>query len=122
MMKGNFKTINEYIKLFPKDVQAKLRLLRKTVHELVPKATEAIKYQMPTFVLHGNLLHFAAYEKHIGFYPTPYPIQYFKKDLLKYKTSKGAIQFPLNEPLPLPLIKKIITLRIKQSMIAAKIR
>ena len=116
MMK-NYKNINEYIKSFPKDVQKDLVLLRNTIKKLVPKGEEAIRYGMPTFRLNDkNLLHFAAYEKHIGFYPSPSPIVAFKKELAKYKTSKGAIQFPLDKPLPMPLIVKIIKYRIKESV------
>jgi len=111
----NFKNINEYIKSFPKEVQKDLILLRGTIKKLVPKGEETIRYGMPTFRLNNkNLLHFAAYEKHIGFYPTPGPITSFKEELSKYKTSKGAIQFPLGEPLPTPLIVKIIKFRIDE--------
>ena len=110
----NFKNINEYIKSFPKSVQKDLVLLRNTIKKLVPKGEEAIRYGMPTIRLNDkNLLHFAAYEKHIGFYPTPSPITIFKKELEKYKTSKGAIQFPIGKPLPMILISKIIKSRVK---------
>jgi uncharacterized protein YdhG (YjbR/CyaY superfamily) len=111
-----FKNIDEYIALFPKDVQVNLQKLRKVIRENALGADEAIAYQMPTFKLNGNLVHFAAYEKHIGFYPTPRGIEPFKKELAKYKTSKGAIQFPIDEPLPFDLIKRIVKLRVKENL------
>ena len=114
-MNTNIKTIDAYIKQFPGDVQAILKKIRATIRSVAPKAEEAIKYGMPTFTLKGNLLHFAAYEHHIGFYPTPGPIVAFKKELVKYKTSKGAIQFPLEKPIPYALIKKIARFRVNQA-------
>jgi uncharacterized protein YdhG (YjbR/CyaY superfamily) len=112
----NFKNIDEYIKSFPKEVQKDLILLRATIKKLVPKGEDAIRYGMPTIRLNDkNFLHFAAYEKHIGFYPTPGPIEFFKKELAKYKTSKGAIQFPLGVHLPVSLITKIIKYRNKEA-------
>ncbi len=108
-------TINSYIKLFPKELQKTLTQLKQLIKSVAPQAEEAIKYQMPTFVLKGkNLVHFASYQKHIGFYPTPSPISLFKKELSGYKTSKGAIQFPIEQPLPLKLIKKITKYRVKE--------
>lgn len=115
MMKS-YKNIAEYIKSFPKDVQNDLMLLRSTIKKLVPKGEEAIRYGMPTIRLNNkNLLHFAAHEKHIGFYPTPGPIVAFKKELTKYKTSKGAIQFPLGKSLPTALVSKIIKYRLGEN-------
>ncbi len=112
----NFKNIDEYIKSFPKEVQKDLILLRATIKKLIPKGEDAIRYGMPTIRLNDkNFLHFAAYGKHIGFYPTPGPIAAFKKELAKYKTSKGAIQFPIGTPLPMPLINKIIKYRNKEA-------
>jgi len=109
------KNISVYIKLFPKDVQASLKKLRATIQAAAPDAEEAIRYQMPTFRLDGkNLVHFAAYEHHIGFYPTPSGISAFKKELKPYKTSKGAIQFPLDKAIPYGLVKKIVKYRIKE--------
>ncbi|EMO53276.1 iron chaperone [Leptospira noguchii] len=113
--KLNFKNIDEYINLFPKDVQDKLRKLRSTIRKAAPNAEEKISYQMPTFVLNGNLVYFAAYKKHIGFYPTSSGIKKFQTELTKYKTTKGAIQFPMDQPLPLKLIAKIVKYRIKEN-------
>ncbi len=110
------KNIDTYIKQFPAPVKEKLTTLRKLIHTLAPKAEEAIKYGMPTFVLHGNLIHFAAFKKHMGLYPAPSAIRAFKKELASYTTSKGAIQFPLDKPLPLALIKKIVKFRVKENI------
>ncbi|MCU0236063.1 MAG: DUF1801 domain-containing protein [Acidobacteria bacterium] len=106
------KTIDEYIKTFPGDIQDKLKAMRKTVHAAAPEAEEKISYQMPTFYLKGNLVHFAAFKKHIGFYPAPSGIQAFKNDLSVYKSSKGAVQFPIDKPLPLALVSKIVRFRV----------
>jgi uncharacterized protein YdhG (YjbR/CyaY superfamily) len=111
-----YKNTDEYIAAFSKDVQKVLRSIRSVIKSEAKGATEAIKYGMPTFVLKGNLVHFAAYEKHFGFYPTPSAIKAFRKDLVKYKTSKGAIQFPMNKPVPLGLIKKIVRYRVRQNL------
>ncbi len=111
-MNINYKTIDEYIGLFERSVQIKLKQMRQTIHKAAPQAAEAIKYGMPTFVLGKNLVHFAAWKNHIGFYPTPSGILAFKEQLKKYEQSKGAIQFPLNKPLPLPLVSKIVKYRV----------
>lgn len=111
-MKKVVSTIDDYISLCKEDVQIKLKELRLVIKELAPDATETISYQMPTFKLNGNLVHFAAYSKHIGFYPTPNAIVKFKNELVQYKTSKGAIQFPIDKPLPIELIKKIVEFRV----------
>jgi uncharacterized protein YdhG (YjbR/CyaY superfamily) len=113
MLNLSIKTINAYIEAQPRPVQAKLKKLRALIRKAAPKATEAIKYGMPAFVLGKNLVFFAAYKGHIGFYPTPKPIVAFKKELAKYKTSKGAIQFPIDEPVPLALVEKIVKWRVK---------
>lgn len=110
------KNIDDYIALFPKAIQANLQEIRKTIQATAPNATEAIKYGMPTFVLNGNLVHFAAYKNHIGFYPAPLAIITFAEELATYKTSKGAIQFPLNQPIPLALITKIVQFRVEQNL------
>jgi uncharacterized protein YdhG (YjbR/CyaY superfamily) len=110
------KTIDAYIATFPAPVQMKLKKLRRTIRDLAPKATEAMKYGMPTFVLGKNLVHFAAYKNHIGFYPTPSAIVAFKKQLATFVTSKGAIQFPVDEPIPLSLVEKIVRFRVKENM------
>lgn len=115
MKPSKVNTIDEYIAGFPKDVQQKLNLVRDTVLAVAPKAEEAIKYSMPTFMYKGNLVYFAAYKKHIGFYPFPTGVDSFKKKLSKYKTGKGSIQFPLDEPIPVALIKRIVKHYIKQN-------
>ena len=114
--KKPFVSIDEYIRTFPKPVRKKLLELRGTIKELAPDAEEKISYQMPTFCLNGNLVHFAAYAKHIGFYPTSSGISVFKSKLAKYKSSKGAVQFPIDEPLPIGLIKQIVKFRVAENM------
>jgi uncharacterized protein YdhG (YjbR/CyaY superfamily) len=108
-------TIDEYIKGAPKDVQRVLSELRSTIRKAAPDATEKISYRMPTFYYNGNLVHFAAYERHIGFYPTPSGIVEFQGELKKYHTSKGAIQFPIGEPLPLELVTRIVLFRVAEN-------
>lgn len=110
-----FKTIDEYINMFPEDVRVILNELRQTIKEAAPEAEETINYQMPTFTLNGNLVHFAAFKNHIGFYPTPTGVEAFKEDLAPYKGAKGSVRFPINEPLPLPLIRRIVEYRIKEN-------
>jgi len=108
--------IDTYIKSFPSDVQNKLTEIRKLVKKLSPTTTETISYGIPTFKLNGkNLVHFAGYKKHIGFYPTPSTLTNFQSELSNYKTSKGAVQFKLDEVLPVNLIEKIIKFRIEES-------
>jgi len=114
--KVKFSSIDEYISLFPKDVQTSLESLRLTIRKAAPKSEETISYQMPTFKLNGNLVHFAAYKNHIGFYPAPSGVETFKKELSKYKNSKGAVQFPIDEKLPLNLISKIVKYRVKENL------
>jgi uncharacterized protein YdhG (YjbR/CyaY superfamily) len=114
-MARQFRTIDEYIDTFPQDVQSILNGLRQTIREAAPEAEETINYQMPTFTLNGNLVHFAAYEHHIGFYPTPTGIEAFKRELSRYKGAKGSVQFPIDEPLPLPLIRRIVEYRVKEN-------
>jgi uncharacterized protein YdhG (YjbR/CyaY superfamily) len=113
-------SINGYIEQFSPAIQKRLESLRQLIRKLAPIAQEAMKYGIPTFVLNGNLVHFAAFKEHIGFYPTPAGISAFKKELVKYKTSKGAIQFPLDKPLPITLIKKIVKFRIAENISKAK--
>lgn len=112
-------TIDEYIAGFPADVQAILQKIRETVHEAAPAATEKISYAMPTFYLHGNLVHFAAFKNHIGFYPVPTAIEKFKKDFSKYKTAKGSVQFPLDQPMPYALIARVVKFRVKENLAKA---
>jgi uncharacterized protein YdhG (YjbR/CyaY superfamily) len=108
-------TIDEHIAQFPEATQKKLQEIRELVRSLAPGATETISYGIPTFKLNGNLVHFAGYANHIGFYPGSEAIEVFKKELTKYKTSKGTVQFPLDQPLPLDLIKKITLFRIEKN-------
>lgn len=110
------KSIDEYIDNYPKEVQQILQKIRSTIQKEVPEATEAISYAMPTFVLNGNLVHFAAYAKHIGFYALPSGNLAFQKEISKYKFGKGSIQFPLNEPIPYDLIKKIVKFRVNENL------
>ena len=110
------QTIDEYIASFPGDVQEILQKIRMTIHEAAPDATEKISYQMPTFYLHGNLVHFAAFKEHIGFYPVPTGIKKFEKELSVYKQGKGSVQFPLDQPMPYDLIRKIVEFRVKENL------
>lgn len=110
-----FTTIDEYMETFPQDVKTRLQMIRQAIREIAPEAEETIKYRMPTFTLHGNLVHFAAFKHHIGFYPTPSGTETFKKELSAYKTAKGSIQFPLDQPLPMPLIRRIVKFRVKEN-------
>jgi uncharacterized protein YdhG (YjbR/CyaY superfamily) len=107
-------TIDEYIDGFPQHVQEILQQIRQIIRDAAPEAEEAIKYQIPTFVLDGNLVHFAAFAKHIGFYPTPSGIEQFQADLATYRTAKGSVQFPLDRPIPYHLIKRIVASRVKE--------
>lgn len=108
-------SIDEYIAAFPNDVQAVLEQIRATIQKTAPDAEETIKYGMPTFTLKGNLVYFAAYKKHIGFYPAPTGNEEFKEALANYKTGKGSVQFPLDKPMPLELIVKMVEWRVKQN-------
>jgi len=110
------KDIDEYIADFPVDVQLLLQKVRTAIRKAAPKAEEAIKYQMPTFVLNGNLIHFAGYKNHIGLYPGSRPIEAFKHELSKYKISKGTVQLPLDEPIPVGLITKITKFCVKRNI------
>jgi uncharacterized protein YdhG (YjbR/CyaY superfamily) len=113
--KKQFRTIDEYIETFPKDVQPILEKVRQTIRKAAPKAVEAISYQMPTFKLNGKgLVYFAGYKGHIGFYPIPSGVEAFKKELSKYKQGKGSVQFPLDEPVPYDLVKRIVQFRVKE--------
>ncbi len=113
-------TIDEYIAGLPKDSQTKLEELRAAISAAAPGAEESISYGIPTFKLNGNLVHFAAYKNHIGFYPAPRGIEAFKKELAMYEGGKGTIQFPLDKPLPLSLVTKIVQFRVKDNLAIAK--
>ena len=110
------KNIDEYIAGFPGDIQEILKKIRKTVREAAPEAGETIKYQMPTFTLKGNLVHFAAFKKHIGFYPVPTGIEAFKNELSDYQGGKGSVQFPLDKPIPYDLISRIVKFRVRENL------
>ncbi len=110
------KTIDEFISKYPKDVQAILQEIRKTIHDVCPEAGEKIAYGIPTFTYHGNLVHFSAYEKHIGFYPGSAPIAAFAGELKPYKTSKGTVQFPINKPIPYDLIEKMTKYAVERNL------
>jgi uncharacterized protein YdhG (YjbR/CyaY superfamily) len=108
-------TIDQYIEEFPEDIQRKLSEMRSAIRRAAPEASEKISYQMPAFHFNGILVYFAAYRHHIGFYPTPSAIMYFQNDLKEYKSSKGAVQFPHDKPLPLALIKRIVRFRVEEN-------
>lgn len=109
-------TVDEYILQCPLEVQEILEALRKVIKESAPDAQEKISWQMPTYVLHGNLVHFAAHKKHIGFYPGPSGIEVFKNELSEYKSSKGAVQFPIGKPMPYELISRIVKFRVAENI------
>jgi uncharacterized protein YdhG (YjbR/CyaY superfamily) len=111
-----FNSIVEYIANFPEEVQKILEELRVVIKASAPDAEERISYQMPTFTLQGNLVHFAAYKKHIGFYPTPSGIEAFKPELSRYESAKGSVRFPIDEPLPLELISRIVKFRVAENL------
>ncbi len=115
-----FKTVDEYISAFPASTKAILKELRKTIKQAAPQAEELISYNIPAFTLHGRLVYYAAYKKHIGLYPISSAIKAFQKELSDYKTSKGAIQFPLDRPIPFGLITKIVKFRVKENLEKAK--
>jgi uncharacterized protein YdhG (YjbR/CyaY superfamily) len=112
--------IDEYIAGFPKEVQDILEKLRVTIKKAAPDAKETINYAIPTFTLEGNLVHFAAFKNHIGFYPAPSGIVAFKKELSVYEGAKGSVQFPMDKPLPLSLITKIVKFRVTENLEKAK--
>lgn len=114
-----FASIDSYIKDTPKELHPTLQKIRATIRKAAPKATEDIKYGMPTFRMEGNLVHFAVAKKHIGFYPTPSAITAFKKDLAKYVTSKGAVRFPMDK-VPFTLIAKMTKFRVKEVLSKVK--
>ncbi|WP_420148202.1 iron chaperone [Spirosoma sp.] len=109
-------TIDEYIAGFPADVQEKLQQVRETIKKAAPDATETVKYAMPTFTLNGNLVYFAGFKNHIGFYATPKGNEAFQQELSAYKQGKGSIQFPLDQPMPLDLIARMVTYRVEENL------
>jgi uncharacterized protein YdhG (YjbR/CyaY superfamily) len=110
------RNIDEYIAGFPPEAQEILEKIRLTIRKAAPRAEEAISYMMPTFKLNGNLVHFAAYKNHIGFYPAPGGIDAFSQELAAYKGGKGSIRFPLDKPIPYTLISKIVKFRVKENI------
>ena len=115
-MDMSIKTIDEYVAQFPKDIQVLLEKMRTIISKAAPKAEEAMAYGIPTFKLHGNLVHFGGYKSHIGFYPAPSGIEAFKKELAEYEGSKGTIRFPLDKPLPATLITQVVKFRVKKNL------
>ena len=115
MIKGKTKTVDSYIEGYPKNVQRLLKQMRQTIRKAAPKAEETISYGIPTFRLKGNLVHFGAFTRHIGFFPTSSGVKAFRKELTPYKISAGTIQFPLDKPLPLNLVERIVRFRVRES-------
>ena len=116
MQATKFKTVNEYFSALPPKTRNILKELRKSIKEAAPQAEELISYNMPAFKLHGMLVYYAAHDRHIGFYPTSSPMKVFKDQLKDYKTSKGAIQFPIEEPIPTTLVKNIVKFRVSENL------
>lgn len=110
------ESIDEYIANFPSQIQKKLQQVRRTIKKAAPEAEEAISYAIPTYKLNGNLVHFAAFNNHIGFYPTPNGIEEFEKELSVYQQGKGSVQFPLDKPMPLDLISRMVKYRVKKNL------
>ena len=116
MKKTNYQSIDEYIGTFPDDIQSRLESMRQIIKSVIPGAIETISYQIPTFKINNkNIVHFSAYKKHIGLYPGPSAIEHFKEELSQYKWSKGAVQFPLDNPIPSELVKKIVIFRAREN-------
>jgi uncharacterized protein YdhG (YjbR/CyaY superfamily) len=116
MIASKANNIDEYIAEFPEEVRELLQQVRTTIRDAAPGAVEAIKYAIPTFILNGNLVHFAAYKNHIGFYPAPTGSAAFEKELSVYKRGKGSVQFPLDQPMPLALIAQIVRFRVAENL------
>ncbi len=116
------QTIDDYIANFPADIQAILQKIRLLIRQAAPDAEEAIKYQIPTFILNGNLVHFAAFKNHIGFYPTPTGIEAFRQALSAYEGAKGSVQFPLEQPIPYDLITDIVKFRVTENRAKAVVK
>lgn len=115
-MKTGFESVDDYIATQPSAVKSLLESIRKTIKETAPQAEECISYQMPAYKLKGPLVYFAAYKNHIGFYPTGNGIKAFQKEIASYKNSKGAVQFPLNQPIPHDLIRKMVLFKIDENL------
>ncbi len=121
-MAAKFTSVDEYIATFPAGTQKILQEIRAAIKAAAPGAEEKISYQMPTFFLNGNLIHFAAFKNHIGIYPTPSGTEAFKEEIAKYKTAKGSIQLPLDQPMPLKLIDRIVKFRVAENLQKAKLK
>jgi len=119
---AGFSSMDEYIATFPEGIQKILEELRTTIKAAAPQAEEKISYQMPTFFLKGNLVHFAAHKNHIGFYPTPSGIQAFERELSIFESAKGSVQFPLDRPMPLELISRIVKFRVAENLKKAEMK
>jgi uncharacterized protein YdhG (YjbR/CyaY superfamily) len=115
-MRLNFKTMDGYIAAHPADIRKLLNSMRQAIRKAAPMAEEAVRYGLPTYRLNGNLVHFGAFKHHIGFYPTPSGIAPFQAELAQFKCSKGAIQFPMNQPLPLSLVARITKHRVAENL------
>ena len=120
--KTTYESIDHYISTFPTDIQEILESIRQVIREAAPEATEKISYQMPTFAQHGNVVHFAAFKNHIGFYPAPSGIEEFEQELAPYKAGKGTIQFPLGKPMPMELITKIVKFRVAENITKSELK
>jgi uncharacterized protein YdhG (YjbR/CyaY superfamily) len=116
MIKSKFQNIDEYIALFPAEIQVLLQQLRETINKAAPDTQEVISYSMPAFKQDKVLVYFAAFKDHIGFFPTASGVAAFKEDLEPYATSKGTVRFPLDKPLPLALVQKIVKFRVKETL------
>ena len=121
-MKAVFNTIDDYILSFEGQIQLILHRVRETIRKAAPEATEKISYGMPTFYLKGNLVHFAAHTHHLGFYPAPSGLEAFRKEISRYKNSKGAVQFPFDKPVPYELIAEIVRFRVAENLEMATFR
>ena len=112
----DYKTIDEYIASFPENIQSTLKEIRQAIRETAPQAEETISYQMPAFRLNGILVYFAAFKNHIGFFPTSSGVETFKKELVVFEVSRGTIRFPLENPIPIDLVKRIVSYRVKVNL------
>ncbi|OLC31933.1 MAG: hypothetical protein AUH31_01635 [Armatimonadetes bacterium 13_1_40CM_64_14] len=110
------KNIDDYIEDFPKNIQRLLRKMRSAIRKAAPQAQETISYRIPTFTLRGYLVHFAAFKHHVSFFPTSSPMRAFKRELSSYRVSRGTIQFPLERPLPLTLVRRIVKFRVRENL------
>ena len=120
LISTKFRTVDEYLAGFPAATRRILQEVRQTIKKAAPQAEEVISYNMPAFKLHGVLVYYAGYQKHIGFYPTPSAIKAFQKELAQYESSKGAVQFPIDEPMPVELITKIVQFRVRENLAKEK--